>query len=128
MAGTGAIAASLIIVVTITPQQIIPMIFGDSWANLHSFLIPMTWWIGFHFFGSSLSTIYIKLRKLGYIFAFNIFNALFTFLSIYISAKLDKDAIFATTIFSVGRAFLYGTLALGGLKMIQSYKSKQLAI
>lgn len=117
---TLAVAASLIIGVSIVPEKLIVLLFGEQWVGLSTYLVPMGWWFGIHFCGSSLSTLYTKLRKLNWLFTFNIINALFTALSIYGGHYFGQSAHATLTIFATGRVILYSTLCVLGFFLINN--------
>lgn len=116
---TLAVAAALIVAVTLVPERLIVLLFGEKWTGLSTYLVPMGWWFGVHFCGSSLSTLYTKLRKLNLLFAFNIINAIFTFFAIYGGHRLGQSALGTLTLFAAGRFVLYGALCLAGFILIK---------
>lgn len=117
--GLASFAVLLILGSLVVPKSLIIFFFGSQWGALHNYLIPITCWCAVHFCGSSLSTIYTRLRMLRFLFVFNVANAIFTAVSIYLCHYFGKDELFTITTFSLGRVFLYGFISFYGILCIK---------
>ncbi len=118
------IAAIVIAVSFLLPNNLIPFVFGEKWAGTSAYLLPLAVWFGFQFVGSSLSMIYVRLHKLGFLLTLNIINALSTYFIIY-GGNIFSWAIYKTVlVFCLVKAMLYGCTAVLGIYVIKSSNGK----
>ena len=118
------IAAAMILVALLIPHNLIPFIFGEKWTGTSTYLLPLSVWFGFQFVGSSLSMIYVRLHRLGFLLAINILNISSTFFIIYGGYAFALSAFQTVLAFCITKAIVYAGTAGLGIYIIKSTHEK----
>lgn len=114
-------AVAIILFVMLLPQNTIGFIFSDTWADAMIYIKIMIFWFAAQFIGSTLSCIFMRLEQERWVLVIQIFNLLFSFLSITLSSAMGWDIITALIIFTISKVFLYSVVLIFPLFLIRNH-------
>ena len=109
-------------------KEIVTFIFGQKWGAVTSYLKALSFWFAIQFVASSLSSIYIRLRKLKINVVFDIVHILLIFGSIYIGFYHYNSYKVSLYILIATKAFFYSTSIVLAIYFIRKVKAKDLSI
>lgn len=118
------VSGFIILVSFLIPDFLLTWVFGSEWQNLGNYFMPLSLFFAAQFLGSTVSTIYIKLDRLGFLFIFSVINTTVTVGSIFIAYYYNFTFLNALIVFSLAKAIIYVGLALYGISAIQNTRNK----
>lgn len=116
------ISLLLVVMGSMVPTKLVIIMFGMKWASIAPYLPMLAVWFGSQFLGSSLSTIYIKMQKLGLLLSINIMNIILIYLAIYGGFAYGLSVYHTILVLCMVKMFVYGVVACGGYYTIVRHK------
>lgn len=101
----------VLLVIFAIPKSLVVYLLGDEWFGLMPVLRIMVCWLAISFVSSSLSFIYIKVRRQRTMVVFDLFHMFLVIASIMVAHQLYGDAI-TTLWFFAGAQVLYYLVAI----------------
>lgn len=116
--GVGVLAC---IVLQLIPNYWITYLLGDRWENLLPILRIMSYWMAIMFVSSSLSFIYIKMRRQKTMLVFDLIHLLIVYFSIYVSYHIYHDFAISLYWFTGAQILFYSSAIILAYYFINRY-------
>jgi O-antigen/teichoic acid export membrane protein len=108
------------------PTKAITLLFGSKWENITIYLPILALWFGTQFIGSSLSTIYIRMQKLGLLLSLSIMHIILIYVAIYGGFAYKFSVYHTVLLLCFAKVVMYGAVLSVGYYIIVRHKDAKI--